>query len=99
MRVAEKVLGADRADHAVERMVVDQNRSETRAFRIRRLRQRPVESDVKLRYGHWMKCAESRVGLSRPANARNRFTNAPHDFRRGWPGAAAEKSNFRLTEN
>ena len=60
MRVAKKVLGADRADHAVERMVVDQNRSEDRALRIRRLRQRPVESDVELRYGHWMKCAESR---------------------------------------
>src|SRR3954452_6354173 len=58
MRVAKKILGADRADHTVERMVVDQNRSEDRPLRIRRLRQRPVECDVELRYGHELKDAQ-----------------------------------------
>src|SRR5205807_6773786 len=86
MCVAKKVLGVDGADHAIERMVVDQDRSEDGALRIGRLRQRPIESDVELRYGHWMKCAQSRGRLSRLADARNCFTNAPHDFRRGWPG-------------
>ena len=52
MRVAEKVLGVDRTDDTVERVIVDEDRSEDRALRVRGLRQRPIECYVELRYGH-----------------------------------------------
>jgi len=46
--VLEEIGGVDRAENAIERVVVDEDGSEDGTFRIGALRQRPIERYIKL---------------------------------------------------
>ena len=53
MRVAEKVFRVDQRDHAVKRVVVDQDRTEDCSLSVRALRQRTIQDGVELDRTHW----------------------------------------------
>ena len=76
VRVFEEVFGLHQPDHAIERVVVDENRSEDSALRVRTLRQRPVEYRVELNRTHWTMAGDFEARfLSRKFSGGNSQTN------------------------